>query len=78
MTGPRSSLARHAATMRDPDPAAGLAASREAFAAGMVLISLETVEALAGWLHRERLERFVSGFLDEVDDVAAQRRRASG
>lgn len=63
----RSTLAPYAAQMRDPDPDRGVAASREALANGVVLISLETVEAKGGWLFRERVERLMRGFLDELE-----------
>ena len=73
MTAIPSSLARHAATMREPDPDRGWAASRAALESGMVLISLETVETKAGWLYRERLQRFVEGFIAEVDEHCSRR-----
>jgi hypothetical protein len=63
----RSQFAPYIALMRDPDPDRGLAASREALALGLVLISLETVEAKGGWLFRERVERLMRGFLDELE-----------
>ncbi len=68
MTAFRSSLAPLAGDMRDPDPEKGWEASRAALEAGMVLINLETVEMLAGWLYRERLGRFVEQFMDEVEE----------
>jgi hypothetical protein len=74
----RSTLAPYAAAMREPDPDRGLAASREALSQGLVLISLETVEAKGGWLFRERVERLMRGFLDELEQQCRPERRPPG
>ena len=53
MTAPRSTLARHAAAMRDPDPAAGRRMARDAYhASGLVLINPEW---LSSWVDRRAL-----------------------
>lgn len=73
----RSTLAPYVASMRDPDPDRGLAASRQALDQGVVLISLATVEAKGGWLFRERVERLMRGFLDELEAHCSAHRSRS-
>lgn len=69
MTTPRSSLAAMAGAMRDPDPEQGWEATKAALDQGIVLISLETVETLAGWLARERVEMMARQVIGDVEGM---------
>lgn len=55
-TGFRSSLARHAPSMRDPDPANAKAAACKAWREqGMLLINLEWLTNEAGFTYGDRM-----------------------
>lgn len=56
MTGIRSSLTRHAASMRDPDPANARKAARAAYDASAGEVVLINKAWLATWMDRKQLD----------------------
>lgn len=64
MSGIRSSLGAHAASMRDPDPALARAAARDAFTRSGGEIVLINKNWLDSWIDRKQLDLLAEKALD--------------